>query len=236
MAKAQLPKAYLRLDPNVDQTHPDLEGLIRLMCAANRQPHRGRFKSRAVVELVIGRSRAKAFVDRGDLVEQDGRLYLDGWDEWQEGDLTVGDRQRRIRAKRAGGVTQPLPDRDNTVTPALPEALQDRDRPSEALGRKAEDVETRISKENPAVAALLARGWSKVSSKQREMLWEIADRHSYEWVARRIEAAPTSADPIAAVIQADREWQDRRSAEIDAREADWQKQKAAERGFKAPVQ
>jgi hypothetical protein len=139
-ARVQLPKAYLRLDPNVDQTHPDLEGLIRLMCAANRQPQRGRFKSRAIVEIIVGRSRAKAFIERGDLIPQDGgRFYLDSWDEWQEGDMTVGERQKRIRQKRAGAVTPPLPDRDTTVT----EPVVERDPPS--LVEDVKDVKAKDS-------------------------------------------------------------------------------------------
>src|SRR5687767_7856470 len=98
--KTQLPKAYLRLDPNVDQTHPDVDGLIRLLCAANRQPQRGRFKSRELLDAILGKPTVKQLIERGDLVQEpDGRWYMDGWDLWQEGDLTVGERQRRIRAK-----------------------------------------------------------------------------------------------------------------------------------------
>lgn len=108
--KGHYPKAYLRMDPNIDM-HPDFAGMVLLICAANRQPHRGRFDVSIVMRL-LGRKRADAFLrvrpgkKTPDLVElSDGRIYLDGWDEWQEGDLTVGERVRRLRMKRNGGVT-----------------------------------------------------------------------------------------------------------------------------------
>lgn len=129
--RGQLPKAYLRMDPNIDQ-HADCEGMVMLMCAANRQPIRGRFQPEFVVRL-LGKRRAQQFMTarpgkrRPDLAQlDDGTLYLDGWEEWQEGDLTVGERVRRLRAKRYSTVTAP-------VTQPLP----GRDSPSEALGVKA---------------------------------------------------------------------------------------------------
>ncbi len=43
--RGQLPKAYLRIDPNLDSTHPAPGDMVALLCAANRQPTRGYFKS-----------------------------------------------------------------------------------------------------------------------------------------------------------------------------------------------
>lgn len=126
MARGQLPKAYLRIDPNLDQ-HPEAEGMLFLICAAARQARRGYF-TRAVVDRILGRKRADRFVaPRGqgktpDLIEvEDGSLYLAGWDEWNEGDLTVGERMKRVRDRRAGysrneDVTQPFPGRDSDVS------------------------------------------------------------------------------------------------------------------------
>lgn len=140
--KGVLPKAYLRLDPNIDQTHTDPGAMVRLMCAANRQPHRGRFKSRALLDSVLGAKAAKDAIARRDVVEQpDGRFYVPGWDEWQEGDVTVGERQKRIRARRNEGiVTESRWERDNGTGDVTDETSPDRDSPSEALGRKG--VET----------------------------------------------------------------------------------------------
>lgn len=98
--KGALPKAYLRIDPNMDQ-HEDALTMVRLICAANRQPRRGRFKGEAPIVRAIGRNKFKQAVVRGDLV-LDGETvwYLDGWDEWNEGDLTVGERMSRLRERR----------------------------------------------------------------------------------------------------------------------------------------
>lgn len=119
--KGTLPKAYLRMDPNIDQTHPDPGGMVRIMCAANRQPVRGWFKSRALMEAALGKPLVKAAIGRRDVVEVDGRWAVPGWDEWQEGDWTVGERQRRIRARRnAGNVTLSRSQRDEVTPTPLP--------------------------------------------------------------------------------------------------------------------
>ena len=95
-----LPRAYRRMDPNLDQ-HPDADGMMRLMCAAARQPYRGRFKHRNSIVTIVGESRTRAMLARRDVVKlPDGTFYLDGWDEWQEGDLTVAERMRRMRDRR----------------------------------------------------------------------------------------------------------------------------------------
>jgi len=134
MSKGQLTKVYLRLDPDADQ-HPDVEGLVLLMCAANRQRPRGRFHP-DIVKKILGPKRMAAWLKpkpgktRPDLLPQgDGTLYLDGWDEWQEGDHTVGERVARLRARRSTTVTTP-------VTQPLQERSPDRNPPPrhQALG------------------------------------------------------------------------------------------------------
>lgn len=95
------PKAYLRIDPNIDQVRVNLDAFIRLLCAANRQPERGYFKSEAIARMVLGKSAYHRAVNDGDLLAQpDGRLYVDGWTDWQEGDLNVGERMRRLRSRK----------------------------------------------------------------------------------------------------------------------------------------
>jgi hypothetical protein len=118
--KGSLPRAYWRIDPNIDQTHPRYGEMTRLICVAGRQPRRGRFKNRVVFAQVFGVGAAKRALARRDVVEHltedDCRyapeharfcdldlphLYVDGWDEWQESDLDVGSRMRRIRTAGA---------------------------------------------------------------------------------------------------------------------------------------
>lgn len=100
-ARGHLPKAYLRFDPNLDSTHPAPGDMIAVLCAANRQPWRGRFKSPALASRVLGRALYRRSVERGDLIlNGEGCVYVDGWDEWQEHDWTVGERMRRVRARK----------------------------------------------------------------------------------------------------------------------------------------
>lgn len=112
MPKGQLPKAYLRVDPNLDQTHPDPGAFLRILCTAARQPKRGRYKNRLVAAAALGEAGLAQALEWGDLVERaGGQLEVDGWDLWQEGDLTVGERMRRLRAKHSIAVTEAFPER-----------------------------------------------------------------------------------------------------------------------------
>jgi hypothetical protein len=125
------PKAYLRIDPNIDQVRTDLDSFVRLLCAANRQPRRGYFKSEQIARMVLGKAAFHRALNCGDLTPcADGSLYVDGWTEWQEGDLNVGERMRRLRArKRHPAVTPPV---TTTVTAPSPDRIP----PSEALRRQ----------------------------------------------------------------------------------------------------
>lgn len=105
--------------------------------------------------------------------------------------------------------TRPVPDQENLST---------RERAG-ATGR--EDV-----------AALLDRGWVKVTAKQRKVLDEVAARHDatgYAFAATVIRAAGPEADALAAVMQADRQWQDAQRRRADAEEQAWQQTKDQER-------
>jgi hypothetical protein len=122
--RGQLPKAYLRLDPNVDQTHPDnLDAFVRLLCAANRQPVRGHFRSRAVLVTLFGKAATERLYQRRDVVQElDGSVSVPGWEHWQEGDLTVAERMRRVRGRRNPTVTPPVTPPSpgsNDVTPRV---------------------------------------------------------------------------------------------------------------------
>jgi hypothetical protein len=81
-----------------------------VLAFGEHQPHRGRFRNRQVLSALLGRrARWISFLmDHGDLIEQDKKvLYVDGWDEWQEGDWKVAERMKRVRdrQRRAKAVT-----------------------------------------------------------------------------------------------------------------------------------
>lgn len=121
MTRDGLPRAYLRIDPNIDQ-HPDPKAMILAMCAAARQPERGRFREASVLQRAVGSRSYRLMVERGDVVPSNPGpgVYLDGWDEWQEGDHTVAERMRRMRdkrkRKRVSGATPPASPARNDVT------------------------------------------------------------------------------------------------------------------------
>lgn len=127
-----MPRAYLRVDPNIDQVYPELRStFVGLLCAAGRQPDRGRFRDRKLVEGLCGKAYVGRAYTRGDLEDlEDGRVGVPGWDEWQEGDHTVAERMRRMRdrrkreaekraqRKRHGVTPPPSPDRLAVTTDA----------------------------------------------------------------------------------------------------------------------
>lgn len=159
-----MPRAYLRLDPNIDQTHPDLNGFVRLMCAAARQTERGRFRNLAQVQALFGKSRTRQMLDRDDLVTlPDGRLYVEGWDEWQEGDHTVAERMKRMRARRTSKRSKtvspvtvpPSPERIGVTTDAVAKevvgivGVGDDVSPPPQAGRRDEGTNPRALGTNP---------------------------------------------------------------------------------------
>lgn len=111
-------RAYHRVDPLMDErkshyTPAQLGAFLKVQLLAGRQTHRGRFRSVAALigALPAAYGRHVPFlVEQGDLVTlTDGRLYLDGWDEWQEGDITVRERMARLRNRhRNATVTPPV--------------------------------------------------------------------------------------------------------------------------------
>lgn len=107
-------RSYLRLDPHfyerkaLRQGYPlgAVAALVGCLCLAETQPERGRFRDRRVLSVLLGPGAkwVPYLIERGDLIEQDvyPRLYIDGWDEWQEGDVTVSVRMNGIAARRGG--------------------------------------------------------------------------------------------------------------------------------------
>lgn len=111
-----MPRAYLRLSPSfyerklLDQQYPApaVAALIGCFCLAETQPQRGRFRDRRVLAVLLGSLGRwiPYLVEHGDLIEQEPfpHIYVDGWDEWQEGDWKVAERMHRLRV-RTHGVT-----------------------------------------------------------------------------------------------------------------------------------
>jgi hypothetical protein len=119
-------RAYLRLDPRayekkvIQQGYPLplFAAFVGALCESEHQPDRGRYRSERVLRATLEEAarHIPELIRRGDLVPQpDGSLYVDGWDEWQEGDWKVAERVRRIRDRRRAetaevtdGVTEPV--------------------------------------------------------------------------------------------------------------------------------
>lgn len=115
-------RAYLRVDPalyerKLEQGYPTaaIGAYLGCLCMAESQTNRGRFRDQAVLRALLGKEGGKwvAFlVDHGDLIlEPSGRIYIDGWDEWQEGDWQVKERMQRVRGRKRVISSEP------TVTP-----------------------------------------------------------------------------------------------------------------------
>jgi hypothetical protein len=112
---------------------------VMLLSQAEQQPQRGRFRSlvelRAAMDCMVekagkaaGMSKFVPFLlERGDVVKlADGRYYVDGWDEWQEGNWQVAERMRRVRERKSGDASPPegVTDLDTpAVTPAITPAV-----------------------------------------------------------------------------------------------------------------
>jgi hypothetical protein len=117
-------KAYHRIDPLMDErkghySPAQLGAFVKVQLLAGRQSKRGRFRSVAALRNALPAPYIRHvdfLLAEGDLVVQkDGTVYVDGFDEWQEGDLTVADRMAALRNRRRNsGVT-------GTVTPTVTE-------------------------------------------------------------------------------------------------------------------
>ena len=191
-------KAYLRLDPLIDErkahyTPAQLGAFVKMLALAGRQTDRGRFRSLETLKRALppNYSRQVDFlVAEMDLsVQPDGRVYVEGWDEWQEGDYTVGDRMSRLRNRhRNAGVTEPYRSAtgvDVGIGVGVDESYTD--------SEPRADIEA---------FCLVTR--KMPTEKQRRLLDGMASRPDLgvKWMEAIVLANPN--DPIGALIAADR--------------------------------
>jgi hypothetical protein len=152
-------RAYVRMVPDLYErkafgtaAHPAyppaaVGAFVGLLCLAEQQSPRGRFKNRRVLQVLLegphgeGRAYAKQIgflIEQGDLVVgDDGSLYVEGWDELQEGrDPSVDERMRRYRDRKraASHVTSPSPSVTSNAT--VNDALETRKSRQEPLAVK----------------------------------------------------------------------------------------------------
>ena len=108
-------RAYHRVDPLMDErkshySPAQFGAFLKVQLVAGRQKVRGRFRSIAHLRGAMPAPYLRYvdfLISEGDLdVCPDGSVYVDGWQEWQEGDLTVKDRMAALRNRRRNnGVT-----------------------------------------------------------------------------------------------------------------------------------
>lgn len=154
-------RAYLRVDPAlferkvIQQGYPPVAyaAYCAVLCLADSQPIRGRFRDQRVLKALVGPlARHLGFLlERRDLIPAAEhsrcvncptghgapmQLYVDGWDEWQEGDWQVKERMARVRHKNRNGSDGPEsnPDRIPTVLAGRGEAVSEAGRPARYVG------------------------------------------------------------------------------------------------------
>lgn len=156
-------RAYIRLDPGfferkvIEQEYAPGEAmaLVGAFCLAEQQTPRGRFRNERVLRALLGQygRHVPSLVARGDLVVlEDRRVYIEGWDEWQEGDVTVKERMARIRNRNR----RRNPDRNPTVPPRLGSSSTSSQRDEAELtpapagrGRRKDGTNPRAQGSNP---------------------------------------------------------------------------------------
>ncbi len=202
-------RAYLRLDPAFDERKADYPdgpyaALVACICLAETQPERGRFRSSTFLRALLGkRGRHLPYlIAHLDLIEVDGsRLYLDGWDEWQEGDWKVADRLERVRNKRSAAGLRRNGTGARATVPGVPSAT-DGATPSATVGATDDRLDsagaglTKLSAGagSPAPPSLecepaldaYQRFYPSLSKEALTFLDELSAEFGQEWTARAI--------------------------------------------------
>lgn len=109
-------RAYHRIDPLMDErkshySPAQFGAFLKVQLVAGRQGQRGWFRSVPALRGALPAAYARQIdflIAENDLqVCGDGRVYVPGWDEWQEGDWTVAERMARLRNRKRGTNGQP---------------------------------------------------------------------------------------------------------------------------------
>lgn len=217
-------RAYHRVDPLMDErkghySPAQLGAFLKVQLVAGRQTRRGSFRSVAALRSLLPSAYVRHvdfLIAEGDLeVRDDGTVYVDGWNEWQEGDLTVGDRMKALRNRRRNATVTA------TVTPPSPTAIRSSVGIGVGIGGDSDEspaTRERLDGRADLEAFLLIRRRAP-TPKQRRLLDEVLDRHDLTgpaWAADVMYRHPD--DPIGAVIEADKEYRAQRIAEAQAAE------------------
>jgi hypothetical protein len=214
--EAPMTRAYIRLDPGFDErkyAYPDnaYAALVATFCLAELQPDRGRFRSTEYLRRLLGK-RGKAvpyLLAQGDLTElPDGRVYVDGWDQWQEGDWKVAERVHRIRTRRSNGGDNGLVTVDVTPRRLDSGAVRSEAERSGADGRADLEAYLVVTRRAP-------------TARQRKVLDDylvLFDDSGPQRAAALILGNP--ADPIGAVMRDMEAYREERAAEAKAAEAE----------------
>lgn len=220
-----LVRAYHRVDPLMDErkghyTPAQFGAFLKVQLLAGRQTSRGRFRSVAALRAMLPAAYVRHvdfLLSEGDLdVLTDGTVYVDGWDQWQEGDLTVKDRMAALRNRRRNAAVT------STVTRPSPTAI--RSSVGVSTGVSGESYDSPATRERPDgradLEAFLIIKRRAPTPRQRRLLDEVLDRHDLtgpEWSADIMFKHPD--DPIGAVLEADKAYRAERIAEAQAAEA-----------------
>lgn len=139
-------RAYHRVDPLMDErkshySPAEFGAFMKVQLVAGRQSTPGQFRSLQALRDALPKAYARhvdfLVTERDLLVRKSGVVVVDGWKEWQEGDLTVAERMKRLRERKkadaedAEASPEPSPERNadrnderNGVTDDNPETLR----------------------------------------------------------------------------------------------------------------
>lgn len=186
-------RAYLRLDPKLRRQkwdYPDgaFRAFVEMLCASESQPVRGRFESRELVKAMLGPRRRWIgyLLEHGDLGQEGEEFVVIGWQDWQEGDITVPERMARLRAKKAGAaLVTPADTPDDTApdTPArIAEAVGGGGKP---LAASADDEVFGLPGADDPLTIVCELVMSAAPIEDRDFREKVADQtrlYTAEWV------------------------------------------------------